>query len=733
MSKDDTNPGGNRRRFRLSLSTWIFISLGLGIGAGLFFGEGCRRIAFIGDGFIRLLQMTVLPYIVVSLVHSIGGLTYERAKQLAGRVGVLLVGLWILSLVLVFAIAQAFPHVETASFFSTSALSAPPPIDLLGLYIPTNPFDSLANQVIPAIVLFCIVTGVALIGIPGKEAVLKPLGLIATAISRVANAVAMLTPIGVFALAANASGTMSVEELERVQAYLIGYAAAALLLTFVIMPMLVSLFTPFRFRDILRETKGALVVGFTTANLFVTLPLLHKACRRLLEKHDVDQDNAMASVNVILPTVLCFPNVGKVLTLLFIPFAGWFVGSTMEPGEFVQFSFVGLVMFFGTATVALPFLLDWQQIPADLFELYIVTSVVVDRLSVLASAMHMMVLALLATAMTVGLARLRLRRFVVGSGTILASIVVAVVGTRLLLERTISSEYTKDRVITGMQLLLEPLPAVVHETVPERPDAPPPGVSRLEFIHSRGVLRVGYDPYNLPWSYINSRGELVGFDVEMAHHLAREMGVALEFIPVGRTGAEKIEAIANNQFDVLMSGVAATPDVFAVVRFSKPYLDVHGAIVVRDHLRRRFKSIQTINNQAGLRIGIPNSRYIKQKITALLPNAELVPLDDNLQFFQDSTLELDAAIMSAEGGSAWTLLFPSYTVVLLKPGLHVQPFAYPVAGEDEELADFLSHWIDVKQRDGTIDGIANHWLYGHVGTTSEPRWSIIRDVLHWVN
>ncbi len=56
----------------------------------------------------------------------------------------------------------------------------------------------------------------------------------------------------------------------------------------------------------------------------------------------------------------------------------------------------------------------------------------------------------------------------------------------------------------------------------------------------------------------------------------------------------------------------------------------------------------------------------------------------------------------------------------------------PVAGNDEELADFLSHWIDLKQRDGTIDRIADHWLYGKTSTRQGPRWSIIRDVLHWV-
>jgi ABC-type amino acid transport substrate-binding protein len=47
----------------------------------------------------------------------------------------------------------------------------------------------------------------------------------------------------------------------------------------------------------------------------------------------------------------------------------------------------------------------------------------------------------------------------------------------------------------------------------------------------RGTLRVGYLPDNLPATYFNGAGKLVGFDAEMAHTLARDLGVGLEFVP----------------------------------------------------------------------------------------------------------------------------------------------------------------------------------------------------------
>ena len=41
--------------------------------------------------------------------------------------------------------------------------------------------------------------------------------------------------------------------------------------------------------------------------------------------------------------------------------------------------------------------------------------------------------------------------------------------------------------------------------------------------------------------------------------------------------------------------------------------------------------------------------------------------------------------------------------------------------------------IEVKLRDGTIDDLFGHWILGEEAKKSEPRWSIVRDVLHWVD
>jgi len=63
----------------------------------------------------------------------------------------------------------AFPPQQTASFFSTSLVEPQQPFDFISLYIPSNPFHSLANSIVPAVVLFSVILGFALIGIGEKQ------------------------------------------------------------------------------------------------------------------------------------------------------------------------------------------------------------------------------------------------------------------------------------------------------------------------------------------------------------------------------------------------------------------------------------------------------------------------------------------------------------------------------------------------------------------------------------
>ena len=71
----------NKKKKKLSLSARIMIGMGLGFGVGIFFGEYCAFLQIVGNAFIKLLQITILPYIIVSMILGIGGLTVERPNS----------------------------------------------------------------------------------------------------------------------------------------------------------------------------------------------------------------------------------------------------------------------------------------------------------------------------------------------------------------------------------------------------------------------------------------------------------------------------------------------------------------------------------------------------------------------------------------------------------------------------------------------------------------------------
>jgi len=649
----------------MSSSRRILVGLAAGIAVGVFLGDRATVFAWAAEGFVKLLQMTVLPYVLLSIVTSLGSLTYPEARTLGLRAGAVLVGLWALALLFTFLIPLAFPHVQTASFFSTTLIERRPPFDFVGLYIPSNPFHSLANNVVPAVVLFSVVLGVALIGVERKQTLLDVLRVAADAVSHATRLAVRLTPFGLFAIAATTAGTLNIEQLGRLQVYIVTYVAVALLVSLWVLPGLVAALTPVRAREIFSLTRDSLITAVVAGDLFIVLPAL-----------------------------------------------------------------TGLLTFFGSLNAAVPFLLDLFRIPADTFQLFLATGVINSRVGTLVAAMHTVTVAVLGACAISGTLRVdgrRLVRYLVIT-TVLTGAVIG--GTRALFAGMLRPVYSRDKVLGGMNLLHQPAAATVYRNAPSDP-AVPDARPILERLRQRGVLRVGYTADALPFAFFNSRGDLVGFDIELAHRLASELSVRLEFVPLDRGRME--EQLNAGYCDIVMSGVAVTTLRAATLLFSNSYLDETFALVVPDYAREQFSSWSAIEARPATRIAVPNVPYYIDKLRAKLPRARLTIVEDLGAAFAQPDPTVDAIAIPAERGSAWTLLYPQFTVVVPEPGIVKIPLAYPIARHDDAFASFINTWIDLKRKDGTIETLYDYWVLGREAAPRQPRWSIIRDVLHWVD
>ncbi len=711
----------------MTFSSRVLLGLTSGVAIGLFLGELVAPLQIVADGFVKLLQMTVLPYVTVSIVTAVGALSGEEARRLGVRAGAALIGLWIVALTFAFLFPLAFPPAENAAFFSTSLIQRPVPFDFVDLYIPSNPFHSLANNVVPAVVLFSLVVGIALIGVERKQPLLDVLAVARNAVARATRLVASLTPYGIFAIAGSAAGTLNLEDLERIQVYLITYVAMALLLALWVLPGLVSVLTPLRFRDVVSTTRDPLLTAFVAGDLFIVLPALTESCKEMLARCGITDERTRALPDVIVPASFNFPHVGKLLSLSFVLFAGWFSDAAVPVSEYPRLALTGVFSFFGSLNAAVPFLLDVFRIPADTFQLFVATSVINARFGTLVAAVHTVAIALIGGTAVVGAIRLQPRRLVRFVTLTVLLTAATLGGLRAMFASVLHRPYAGAAVVSNMRALYPPAPAAAVVSAET-----PPGLSEssiLDTIQRRHAVRVCVAFDRMPYGFENSRGDLVGLDVEMAHRLARDLDVRLELVHLDVSALAEVLGLGS--CDIAMAGIPVTPQRASQMLFSAPYLDETLAFVVKDHLRERYATWSSIRELGPVSVDIPNLPYYINVLRERAPQLQLrlLELDGRPLHLREHH---DAVVLSAERGSVQTLLQPQYTVVIPEPDLVRIPLAYALARHDQAWASFVNTWIELKRRDGTIDALYRHWILGVEAGVRQPRWAIIRDVLHWV-
>jgi Na+/H+-dicarboxylate symporter len=715
----------------LGLTTRIVTGLVLGIALGLFFGERTRLLEGLADGYIRLMQMTVLPYLVVALITGLGRLDVVEAKRLARRGGLALLLIWALALLVVGLMPLSFPDYDAGSFFSSSLAQPGAEISLAELYIPANPFQSMSKSVVPAVTLFSLSIGIALIGVPGKERFLEPLEALLAALGRITHFIVELTPYGVIAVAAVAAGTLAPEELERLSVYFVTFILASLILGLWLLPALVTLLTPFRYAEVVGACRDAMLTAFVTNNVFIVLPMLTEHCASLAARHGFDERSVRTVPAVIVPIAFNFPTAGKLLTLLFVPFAAWLHGSPLPVADYPQLMLNGLFSYFAKAQVALPFLLDLFEIPSDLFNLYIPTSLVNGKFDSAVGAMSLLAFTLITAASLAG--RLRVRAVALARAGIVSALVLGVtlVTAHAGMEALLGAGQSKAEALRAMHL---DRAGLAHGTgTAARPAQAPAQAGTLAELRTRGTLRVGYEPERLPFSFRNADGETVGFDIEMATQLARDLGLALELVP---TTPDRFETdLATGTVDLIPS-VRYTHHWMGRLRLSTPYMDGTLGLLVRDSRRQEFASLDAIAlHEERLRIAIPGEADLYEnhvrEFLGSLPY-ELIELPSWEAVFAGPE-RFDAVVGLAEVGMAWSLVHPEYTVVIPRDRIVRRPLAYALSPAREELARVVDQWVVLQKARGNVDAAYDYWILGKGTERRAPRWSIARDVLGWLD
>ena len=712
----------------MSLSKKIVISLLFGIFIGLFFGEYCGFMYIFGDAFIGLLQMTVLPYIMVSIISNLGRMSMEDGKALVIngiKVLTLLLGIGVLTIVI---LPVALPSWSASSFFSPSSVVIEEPLDFIDLYIPSNPFASMANNVVPAVVLFSIFLGIGLSKIKGKEKLLSGFDILGEALNDINKMTVKLTPIGVFFIAAYNAGTMSFDEIQRLQAYIIIYSVAVLLLGFYWLPFIVSVTTGISPKALFKATKSTLLTIFATGKIIIVLPQLMNDVKRLLIYNKQNKKEASAATDILMPLAYPFPNLGTFVIFIFVPFIAWYIGSSFSFIENTTFIIATLLSSFVAPVTGIPFLLNLLKLPQEMFQLFVISSVYTDRIRVVLGAIHLIVLTIITVRLTLGGININWKKTFRGIFIGIVLTTVSLIATRYYLSFSLGDSNQYSNFIHMKMTQNHKLRSVKNGTVLLNDSTHRKPTNQINTIKERGVLRVGFLADQLPFAFTNDSAQVVGLDIEMAYLLAKELNVAPEFYKIA---AKDLPSLVNTgKLDIVMSGLLTSTDMLQNYTVSNSYLDQTLAFIVPDYNRNKFKSKKSILSQDSLRIGISNP-YFQRKFAPFLPNAEIIKLTSPRAFFTNKDLDIDAYLFTAESGGAWTIIYPEFSVAIPQPTIVKIPMSYPLPKDDNWML-FVNTWIELKQKDGTLDRLFSHYIEGKGANIKEPRWSIMKDVLHWV-
>jgi Na+/H+-dicarboxylate symporter/ABC-type amino acid transport substrate-binding protein len=714
---------------KLSPFQRVIIALILGISTGIFVGEPAGHLEVIGDVYIRLLQMTVLPYVLVSIIGGLGRLDSTMASRIGMRAVKVIIIMWLSVMATLLLLPWAYPDWDTAGFFSTSMIAEPAAFNFVKLYIPSNIFASLSETIVPAVVLFSLLMGVALIQVKNKETLLTLTTNIGDSLMKVASYVAKLAPLGIFAISASAAGTLEVAELGRLQVFLWVYLTAAALLAFVFLPLLIHWATPFSYREILSTAGEAVITALATGTVLVVLPMIIERSKELLSKHGMECEETDSTVDVLVPTAYSFPSTGTLLGLGFILFSAWYVGSPLAFNDYISFVIMGALTAFGSMAVAIPFLLDFFDLPADQFQLYLLGSVVTARFATGLAALHGFVVTLLVASAV--LKKLKWHRMMQAIVLHLAITFGVMIAAGFTLKTLIPYEYEGVQSFHSMKAMGTSVSVDRHkELVPlslyeqQQP--------RLDIILARNNIRVGYYDarISLPYAFQNKYGNLVGFDMEIINEFARDLGVNISLFHI-KSRTDEAQLLANGSIDITIGGHTITPQRALKSTFSDSYTYHTAGLLVSDSNRNKFSDLYDIQTMESFTLGVGKGKYYQNIVKEYFPNANLIEISDIRQFLKGKKPQVDAVIFGVEAGSAWSMLYSSHSAIIPK-GLRLRaPVAFPLPKGQLDYVQYMNTWLKLKKENGLQDQVYDYWILGKNPKAKKPRWSVMKDVLGW--
>ncbi|PVE69791.1 dicarboxylate/amino acid:cation symporter [Microbacterium testaceum] len=331
----------------------IAIAAVLGIAVGLLTGEWAANLKFVGDLFIRLIQMAIVPLVMASVIVATGSMTGSGMGRLAGRTFGWMIGFSIVAALVGWALAtllQPGVGIDYSGSIDQKIVDSAKPTGwqetVLG-FVSTNIFNAMSTASMLPIIVFSLLFGLALNGYvraTGNRLIVTALDQLQQVVLGMIRLVMRIAPLGVFCLLAALAGDVGFAVVTSALSYL-GATLIGVIIVSVLFVVVVAARTRLNPWALPGKLAEQTVIAVTTTSSAVTFPTVLK---NAVEKVGISQRVA----NFTLSVGLTMGSYGAVLNytivILFLAQAG---RVELTPGQIVLGMALAIMLNMGTITV----------------------------------------------------------------------------------------------------------------------------------------------------------------------------------------------------------------------------------------------------------------------------------------------------------------------------------------------------------------------------------------------
>lgn len=230
----------------------------------------------------------------------------------------------------------------------------------------------------------------------------------------------------------------------------------------------------------------------------------------------------------------------------------------------------------------------------------------------------------------------------------------------------------------------------------------------LSTILKKGELRVGTTGNQPPFSMKAKNGELIGYEVDLAKALAKNMGVKLKLVEM--PFSDLLGALKTGKVDAVMSGMTMTPERNLEVLFAGPYILSGKAILTKSKLIEEI-SAATATTEKKYRIVTLKGSTSVEFVKNYMPKHELI-LVDNYNDGVTMVLSDKADALVADKPICVITLMKNQGKDLVtsdKP-LTIEPIGMALPSDDPQFLNLVENYIASLQLSGTLPLLEKMWF-----------------------